>query len=79
MILKTPTNEEIECVVAVKGIDYIQLYADENMTKKAECFKRITDFTGYGLKGGEWTTPPITVEEKLRADVDYLLMLEGEI
>ena len=78
MILKC-LNEEIECVVAVKGSDYIRLYADDAMTQEIASFGGVSDFTGFKLIGGEWTVPPATAEEQLRADVDYLLMLEGEI
>lgn len=79
MILNTPTNEQIECVVAVKGSDYIRLYADEAMVQEIASFGGISDFSGYSLEGGEWIYDPPTAEEKLRADVDYLLMLEGEL
>ena len=78
MILKC-YNEEFECVVAVKGSNYIRLYADENMTQEIASFGGISDFSGYELEGGEFIAPPTTTEDKLRADVDYLLMLEGEL
>lgn len=69
-------HEEWECDKAVKGDDYIHLFKD------GDCiihFEMIDDFTGFSIEGGEYTLPDTTPEEKLRADVDFLLMMEGEI
>lgn len=79
MILNTPTNEQFECTIAVKGSDYIRLYTDEAMTQEIASFGGISDFSGYTLEGGDWTNPPVTAVEQLRADMDYVLMLEGEL
>ena len=36
----------------------------------------VTDFSDYILEGGAWSVPEITEAEQLRADVDYLLMMQ---
>jgi hypothetical protein len=64
---------EIQCTKAVKGADYIRLYDGENLIAS---FDGISDFGGYTIDGGEWETPMPTHEEKLREDVDYLLVAE---
>ena len=66
-------NEKFICTKAVKGADYIQLFNGES---KSALFAGISDFSGYSIEGGEWSAPTPTEGEVLRADVDYLLMMQ---
>lgn len=63
-------NEEFECVVAVKGKDYIKLYTDETMTDCIVEFGGIVSFDSFVLEGGEWTDPPLTEIEQLRLELN---------
>ena len=67
-------GDEIVCEKAIKGADYIKAY-NENGVCVFDAAP-IVDFSPYVLKGGEWSTPEITQQEQLRADVDYLLMMQ---
>ena len=66
---------------AVKGEDYVALY-DEEFT---ETFRIINIHGGewdhISIEGGDWSDPSAipSREEKLRADVDYLLMIIEEM
>lgn len=62
------------CAKAVKGKDYVFLY-DANGNEIMAC-QGISSFDGYEIEGGEWNTPSPTLEDKLREDVDYLLIAE---
>ena len=66
-------GESYECTKAEKGTTYIQLYNGE---EKDVLFAGISDFSGYSIEGGEWSAPTPTEGEVLRADVDYLLMMQ---
>ena len=66
-------GESYECTKAEKGTNYIQLYNGE---EKGVLFAGISDFSGYSIEGGEWSAPTPTEGEVLRADVDYLLMMQ---
>ena len=66
-------GEVHECTKAEKGTNYIQLY---NGGEKGVLFAGISDFSGYSIEGGEWSAPTPTEGEILRADVDYLLMMQ---
>ena len=66
-------GESYECTKAEKGSNYIQLYNGE---EKGVLFAGISDFSGYSIEGGEWSAPTPTEGEILRADVDYLLMMQ---
>lgn len=66
-------GEVYECTKAEKGTNYIQLY---NGKEQGVLFAGISDFSGYSIEGGEWSAPTPTEGEVLRADVDYLLMMQ---
>ena len=70
-------NEEIECQKAIKGIDFIKCLG-ENGNVLAE-FSKITDFSLFEVVGGDFTAPEPTEFEKMRADMDFVLMLNGEV
>lgn len=51
----TYLGESYECSVAFKGANYIHLIAaDGNMVAS---FDGITNFSGFSISGGSWTTP----------------------
>lgn len=62
------------CAKAVKGKDYVFLY-DESGNEIVAC-RGISSFDGYTIEAGEWNAPSPTPEEKLREDVDFLLIAE---
>ena len=49
------------------------------MAEKIACFGGISDFTGYELHGGEWTTPPLTEIEEVQLALAELGELIGGI
>lgn len=62
MVLKA-FGEEISCVKAVKGADFVRLY-NEN----GDCIydaAPIVDFSDYVLTGGEWSEPEMTDRERI--------------
>ena len=70
-------NDEIECCKAIKGADFIKCL-DENGNVLTE-FKGITNFSLFEVIGGDFTAPEPTEFEKFRADLDFVLMLNGEV
>ena len=70
-------NEEYKANKAVKGKDFVKLYDENNNCIVS--FEGIRDFAGYEIIGGNWTEPEPTEQEKLRADVDFLMVMEGTI
>lgn len=55
MISVTYNGQSYECTTALKGTDYIHLLdASGNMIT---AFDGVTDFTGFSITGGSWTTP----------------------
>lgn len=69
-------GEDYECDKVIKGADYIHVYKDGS---RIMAFEGISDFADYSLEGGDYSAPEVTEQERLRADVDFLLMLEGDI
>ena len=55
MATVTYLNESYECAVAFNGADYIHL-VDANGDMVAS-FDGVTDFSGFTISGGNWTTP----------------------
>lgn len=68
-------NQELECAKAVKGTDYIKLY-DNNNTEIAS-FIGISNFNGFEIIGGDWSTPEPTEQEKINSKIAYLAMMGG--
>ncbi len=62
------------CAKAVKGKDYVFLY-DDNGNEIMAC-QGISAFDEYTIEDGEWTISAPSPEDKLRGDVDYLLIAE---
>ena len=58
MATVTYNNESFTCTTALKGVDYIHLLDSKGAMMAA--FDGITDFTGYSITDGSWTTstPP---------------------
>ena len=73
MIKVRAYNEEFECYKAVKGEDFIYLYDNNNNVFASFC--GISDFSGYSIEGGTWSSPEITQEEKLEAQITYTAMI----
>lgn len=55
MAVVTFLNNSIECATALKGSDYIHLLDADGVMIAA--IDGITDFTGFAISDGEWTTP----------------------
>lgn len=55
MATVTFNNESFTCTTALKGTDYIHLLDSKGAMMVA--FDGITDFSGYSITGGSWTTP----------------------
>lgn len=55
MAVVTFLNNSIECATALKGNDYIHLLDADGVMIAA--IDGITDFTGFAISGGKWTTP----------------------
>ena len=68
-------GQEYPCAKAVKGDNFVRLY-DENNTCVA-VFDGISNFDGYSIEGGDWEEPAPTETEQLRADVDFVMAMEG--
>ena len=75
MSIRVTCGEDIyECTKAVKGDNYITLYDGD---RAIVTFAGISDFSDYTIEGGDWSDPEPTGEEQLRADVDYIMAMEG--
>lgn len=56
-------GQEINCTRAEKGTDFVRAY-DESGVCVFEA-SRVTDFSGYTLSGGEWSTAEPSAEERI--------------
>lgn len=69
MILKL-RNSEYECSRVVKGVDWIQCYAENQPTTR---FEGITDFSKFTLEGGEFEEAPEPVDvDQLKEQIAFL-------
>ena len=65
-----------ECAHAVQGYDWVKGY-DAQYNEVCEIINiRGEEWDNISLEGGEWESSVPTQQEILRADVDYLLMLQ---
>lgn len=55
MAIVTHLGQEYSCSVALKGEDYIHLLNEDGEMTVA--FDGITNFSGFSIKNGSWTTP----------------------
>lgn len=67
--------EEIECTKVVKGEDFIDVYDGDNVIWQ---FGGISDFSGYELVDGEYSSPEPTQLEKMQAQIDMLMKILAE-
>ena len=67
--------EEIECTKVVKGEDFIDVYDGDNVIWQ---FGGISDFSGYELVDGEYSSPEPTQLEKMQAQIDMLMQIVAE-
>lgn len=65
-------EEPYYCTKAIKGTDFIILY---NGDIEVGSFIGISDFSGYRLEGGEYSSPEPTPEERTQSIIDYNLMM----
>ena len=80
MIIVTWRDQVMECAVAVKGNTYVELYNDHEYLLYRIDNISFDEWQYISISGGEWTEPseiPTDID-KLRADVDYILMLIDE-
>ena len=71
-------GETMTAAKAVRGADYVSLVDEENRETRRIINIRGAEWQHITLEGGGWTDPAEipTEMDRLRADVDYLLMLE---
>ena len=68
-------NEEIQAERIVKNPDSIIGY---NGQTEIFAFRGISDFSGFMLKDGEsFDTDELSLEERNRADIDYIAIVTG--
>ena len=67
--------EDIECTKVVKGEDFIDVYDGDNVIWQ---FGGISDFSGYELVDGEYSSPEPTQLEKMQAQIDMLMKILAE-
>ena len=70
----TFAGEIYNCTRAIRTADRATLYLDDGGTVE---FVGINDFSAFSIEGGEWETPEPTETEQLRADVDFVMIMEG--
>ena len=75
MKLIVDNAEEIECTKVVKGEDFIDVYDGDNVIWQ---FGGISDFSGYELVDGEYSSPEPTQLEKMQAQIDMLMKILAE-
>lgn len=67
-------NESYSCTKAVKTDTSATLYLEDGGTVQ---FSGVNDFSAFTLENGSWSLPEVTVQEQLRADVDFLAAMTG--
>lgn len=72
------TPYECDSAVSVpRGDGLHDLFLYDARGTEVAAFVGIANFpTGYSIENGEWGVPAPTERERLRADVDYLLVAE---
>lgn len=63
-----------ECVQAVRNQEKAVLYLSDGSTVE---LIGISDWAAISLEGGDWSSPEVTPEEQLRADVDFIAVMMG--
>lgn len=74
-------DEQYTGDIAVKGYDYVALY-DENYNETQRIISVFgREWNHISIEGGEWTDPSVipTIEDHLRADIDYLTMMNEDL
>lgn len=72
MLVTTPNGQIVECANAYRNANTIKLLDDEGN----EIYASSNDTRPYTINGGEWGPIAPAPEDKLREDVDYLLIAE---
>lgn len=62
------------CDRAVKCGNTATLYLSDGGTVEFEC---VHDWDAFILEDGEWSLPAVTVQEQMRADIDFLAAMTG--
>ena len=75
MKLIVDKTEESACTKVVKGEDFIDVYDGDNVIWQ---FGGISDFSGYELVDGEYSSPEPTQLEKMQAQIDMLMKILAE-
>lgn len=68
------SGEEFSCSKAVRDGDNATLYLNEGGIAH---FHGVHNWDAFVLEGGAWSSPDITPEEQLRADVDFIAAMTG--
>lgn len=67
-------TQVFDCVKAVRDGEKANLYLAEG--GKME-FRGVSDWDVFSLEGGDWSTPEVTPQEQMRADIDFLAAMTG--
>lgn len=67
-------GQTFECEKAVKSGNKAALTLTEGGTVE---FIGVNDWSAFAIEGGAWSLPEVTVEEQLRADLDFLAIMTG--
>lgn len=76
-MVMTVYGQEIPCTRAEKGANFVRAF-DENGNCVFEAAK-VTDFSGYALTGGEWSTAEPTPAEQVAAMAEENKLLKQQV
>ena len=70
----TFSGESFSCTRAVRTDTKARLYLTDGTVME---FAGVGSWDLFSLEGGTWSTPPVTPEEQLRADIDFIAAMTG--
>lgn len=65
-------GQEFPCDKAVRGDGYVRLYDGDACVAS---FDGVSDFTGFSIEGGEWSSPEPTQLDRTEAQAMYTAMM----
>lgn len=70
----TFAGKPYDCSKAIREKDHAALHLTGGGTVE---FGGVSDWNVFKLENGEWSAPEVSVQEQLRADVDFLSIMTG--
>lgn len=67
-------GQSYDCTRAVKDGNNATLYLTEGGTVE---FSGVHDWEAFTIQDGDWSAPGVTLDEQLRADVDFIAAMVG--